>query len=677
FTQSAIQSLIDNPLMRRTAADPKFAGRDWTQITIGELARPTDLQFVEADVSIEDATSLLIQNTDTRCLLIRENQADRSVIGTFDFADLNAYLLLVVGLAQPETGRETAFREVARKAKEGLGIPLRDVKTVAPSKEPLVMLPESANLRKAVETFGGGVHRIVVVKEDSTEVVGIFTQLRLVKFLWTNGESFPVIDRLYPQTLNELKVCSQQVPWISGEKPLYQALQILHNEGLSSVAVVDHQMNVLGNISIVDVKLLTTSSSLPLLNNTCAHFVSIILSTRGLVDGQDSYPVFHVNPNATLAHTIAKLAATKSHRMWVTNPQSPASTNPPTPGAGGVTTPQPQMHVQSSTKEPQQQQQQQPPLPIAPVPPPSLPTSPSPTQPAADRGAASVASSSGASSPLASATPYLPAVPQGMEKDLPPPAAPPTLTMPQPVPGSSSTSLSSLLASTGRAPTPPVSAAGKATTAAVTKPCASVPMPGARLSGRLVGLVSLTDVLNLYARASGLSPLDPSISRNRRRRTSSSSSMGVRMSGDLARELTDANANANANGGGNASSSGTASSKGRPASPKPAQVYHCISTTADHAPLATRQCCFGNPSAGAITASSQPPLPPPQRPARGYWGRSQCPALIVSSAFQGKTLLARHRLVNAALKDEIAQIHAWTPRCLTPEQWEKEGRAEI
>ncbi|KAI5303794.1 hypothetical protein KEM56_007177 [Ascosphaera pollenicola] len=51
-------------------------------------------------------------------------------------------------------------------------------------------------------------------------------------------------------------------------------------------------------------------------------------------------------------------------------------------------------------------------------------------------------------------------------------------------------------------------------------------------------------------------------------------------------------------------------------------------------------------------------------------------ALIVSSAFQGKTLLARHRLVNAALKAEIAEIHAWTPRCLTPEQWAAEGASQ-
>ncbi|KAJ5762128.1 uncharacterized protein N7511_005510, partial [Penicillium nucicola] len=45
-------------------------------------------------------------------------------------------------------------------------------------------------------------------------------------------------------------------------------------------------------------------------------------------------------------------------------------------------------------------------------------------------------------------------------------------------------------------------------------------------------------------------------------------------------------------------------------------------------------------------------------------------AVIVSPQFESKTMLARHRLVNAALKDEIAAIHAWTPKCYTPEQWQ-------
>ncbi|KAL2023738.1 hypothetical protein VTK56DRAFT_1452 [Thermocarpiscus australiensis] len=46
--------------------------------------------------------------------------------------------------------------------------------------------------------------------------------------------------------------------------------------------------------------------------------------------------------------------------------------------------------------------------------------------------------------------------------------------------------------------------------------------------------------------------------------------------------------------------------------------------------------------------------------------------LIVSPEFAGKNSLKRHRLVNAALKDEIAQIHAWSAKCQTPDEWEKE-----
>ncbi|ORY01349.1 bola protein [Clohesyomyces aquaticus] len=46
-------------------------------------------------------------------------------------------------------------------------------------------------------------------------------------------------------------------------------------------------------------------------------------------------------------------------------------------------------------------------------------------------------------------------------------------------------------------------------------------------------------------------------------------------------------------------------------------------------------------------------------------------AVIVSPQFAKKTSLARHRLVNTALKEEIAAIHAWTPKCHTPEEWEK------
>ena len=51
------------------------------------------------------------------------------------------------------------------------------------------------------------------------------------------------------------------------------------------------------------------------------------------------------------------------------------------------------------------------------------------------------------------------------------------------------------------------------------------------MSGRLSGVVSLTDILNLFARASGLHPTSPEEARRQRRGSSSSSRSAAGVSG--------------------------------------------------------------------------------------------------------------------------------------------------
>ena len=169
----------------------------------------------------------------------------------------------------------------------------------------------------------------------------------------------------------------------------------MNEEGLSSVAVVDNGRNVVGDISTKDVRNLTSTSSAPLLGDTCMHFISVILNERGVEKGKDAFPVFYVNPTSTLAHTVAKLVATRSHRMWIVESASPGSSVPATPTLG-----------------------------------------------------------------------------------------------------------------------PQASSVGQ--------PSAST-LPGACISGKLIGVISLTDVLNVFAKSTGLHPGDPEEQRARRRRSSSSS----------------------------------------------------------------------------------------------------------------------------------------------------------
>lgn len=52
--------------------------------------------------------------------------------------------------------------------------------------------------------------------------------------------------------------------------------------------------------------------------------------------------------------------------------------------------------------------------------------------------------------------------------------------------------------------------------------------------------------------------------------------------------------------------------------------------------------------------------------------------LVVSAAFEGASLVERHRRIHAVLRDELAGgVHALTLRALTPEQWQKEGAASF
>lgn len=42
---------------------------------------------------------------------------------------------------------------------------------------------------------------------------------------------------------------------------------------------------------------------------------------------------------------------------------------------------------------------------------------------------------------------------------------------------------------------------------------------------------------------------------------------------------------------------------------------------------------------------------------------------VVSDDFNGKNRLARHRLVNAAVKDMIAVVHSFTQKNYSPQEW--------
>ncbi|KAK6543186.1 cell separation during budding, variant 6 [Orbilia ellipsospora] len=366
---------------------------------------------------------LLVEHGISSLPIKSENGA---VIGTFDYSDLTAYLLMVLGVwkGDPSDSQGHTFQDLASQSRSGGDIPVKLVKDLG-KKDPFITVSEAEGLAKVVEILGSGVHRVAVVREGTDSVIGVISQLRMLEFFWANAKSFSQIDQLLPLSLRELNFGTVPVISINGDSRVLEALELMNSEGISSLAVVDSNHNVVGNISTTDVKHLTRTSSLPLIKSSCLHFLSVILSDRGLDDGKDSYPVFYVGPHSTLAHTVAKIIATRAHRMWLVDAPSEGNSAPSTPTIPAATA----------------------------IPPPSL----------------------AAASPLAASFPT-----------------------------AASLSVASI--------------------------------PGGRLSGRLIGVVSLTDILNMIGRTSGLTNLDPGEARRQRRRSSSSS---VRASIDLGRSSFD------------------------------------------------------------------------------------------------------------------------------------------
>lgn len=61
FTQAAVQELLNHPPASKTG-DPKFVGRDWRGIRVGELVQRSDVRWAELSNTIESATKVRISN---------------------------------------------------------------------------------------------------------------------------------------------------------------------------------------------------------------------------------------------------------------------------------------------------------------------------------------------------------------------------------------------------------------------------------------------------------------------------------------------------------------------------------------------------------------------------------------------------------------------------------------
>lgn len=305
---------------------------DWSDIKLGELTEPQKLISIHSGYSVQQAFNALISHnlTSVPVSLSKTDSTDLENCLSFDYSDLNTYLLLLFGRARLESlnvdevkvegnmSKAEYAQQMVAMAKRGGDVPVDFIVRLHP-KNDFIRYPEQETLYAAMESLGNGVHRVAITKDSAPHapITGILSQRRLIKYMWDNARRFPSLDFLLNSSIQDLKIGLLNPLTIYGDQPLIDALQKMFTERVSSLAVIDRSRCLMGNISIVDVKHVSSSKNQELLFKSVLNFISYNLSQKGMEAGQDQYPIFHVSNQSSLGRVIAKLVATQSHRLWI------------------------------------------------------------------------------------------------------------------------------------------------------------------------------------------------------------------------------------------------------------------------------------------------------------------------------------------------------------------------
>ncbi|KAG2196167.1 hypothetical protein INT46_011760 [Mucor plumbeus] len=301
---------------------------DWTMVQASSLIQNQKVIEIDGSVSVEEACQVLVENNISSAPVF-VNSDKGHYIGMFDYGDVIAYILLVLHRKPGQKGSDDTIdpesfeiKDIVHRALQGQKVPVGMASDLS-RKNPFYSILQEATLLSAVEIFACGTHRVSILKPDG-RIEGILSQSTVVKYLFENRKQFPEVDQLLDKTIRELNLGNEPVIGVDANSSVLDALSLMSSHGVSSVAVLRNK-GVLGNISMTDVKHVMKGYSHQLLWKTSFQFVSHIRTQQGITDGQDRLPVFDVRQETSLGFTIAKLLATKAHRVWVVDEHNQAT----------------------------------------------------------------------------------------------------------------------------------------------------------------------------------------------------------------------------------------------------------------------------------------------------------------------------------------------------------------
>ncbi|KIK68590.1 hypothetical protein GYMLUDRAFT_36047 [Collybiopsis luxurians FD-317 M1] len=289
---------------------------------------------VDAKTSVEDACDILLSE-DISCLAVKSDRG--SISGLFDFSDVNAFLTLAATkhTFSPEELQEKPHVDDIFTAARSGHVPVSLVSNLS-EKNPFQTLPYDATIVSLLEIFARGTHRVLISSSSPSindqDVIGIVSDRRLLAWFLSfaqqsESESLRVFLsnplQSFSESLSSLNLFASVIATLS-TAPVLEAMKLMSEEGVSSIAVLEEEGGtLLSAVSVTDIgKIVVPTQSNQILSMPLHQFISMIKGPDGSTDGVDRYPVYSVFHTSTMLYTMQKLLATNAHRVFVTQESS-------------------------------------------------------------------------------------------------------------------------------------------------------------------------------------------------------------------------------------------------------------------------------------------------------------------------------------------------------------------
>eukprot|EP00188_Purpureofilum_apyrenoidigerum_P005244 Plantae.Rhodophyta-Purpureofilum_apyrenoidigerum.ctg6663.p1 GENE.Plantae.Rhodophyta-Purpureofilum_apyrenoidigerum.ctg6663~~Plantae.Rhodophyta-Purpureofilum_apyrenoidigerum.ctg6663.p1 ORF type:complete len:319 (-),score=46.53 Plantae.Rhodophyta-Purpureofilum_apyrenoidigerum.ctg6663:64-1020(-) len=279
----------------------------WTSRTCGDLVAKQKAITISGGTSVEAACEILLKNNILSAPV--RHEATNELIGIFTYRTLLESLLVrFPRVKHPQT--ELVMSDMLHAV--GPDVPVSSI--VKP--ESMSRVKPDDTLVPAVDQFGKRVHRTAVVSGIDT-FHGMLSQGMLLKFLLSKEAQ---VRDVMSRSLKDLGMVKGTVVAVPQNRLVIDAVELLIEKNISSIAITNNQKAIVGNLSLADIKYILRRRHYHMFWLDVERFLGHVKREEAFTAdnmARDSYPVFTIHANKSLMNAAERMSALRTHRLWI------------------------------------------------------------------------------------------------------------------------------------------------------------------------------------------------------------------------------------------------------------------------------------------------------------------------------------------------------------------------